>query len=121
MDPFTLEDLPTGQTGELWLRGYCSAVGSPRERSEAFTADGWYRTGRRRPLRREGHFITGRMGDLIKSSGMNITPREVEIAPRAARGDARVLVTWSTTPPGARTGGRRWRPEPPRCRRGVLG
>jgi acyl-coenzyme A synthetase/AMP-(fatty) acid ligase len=50
-----------------------------RERSEVFTDEGWYRTGDAGWFDDDGHFyFTGRMGDLIKSSGMNITPREVE-------------------------------------------
>ncbi len=82
VDPVTLEDLPVGHTGELWLRGYSLMVGlNKRERAEVFTPDGWYRTGDAGRFDEEGHFyFTGRMGDLIKSSGMNITPREVEIA-----------------------------------------
>ncbi len=82
VDPVTLEDLPVGQTGELWLRGYSLMVGlNKRERADVFTADGWYRTGDAGRFDEEGHFyFTGRMGDLIKSSGMNITPREVELA-----------------------------------------
>lgn len=82
VDPVTLEDLPVGQTGELWLRGYSLMVGlNKRERADVFTPDGWYRTGDAGHFDEEGHFyFTGRMGDLIKSSGMNITPREVEIA-----------------------------------------
>ncbi|MFN8019348.1 MAG: class I adenylate-forming enzyme family protein [Acidimicrobiales bacterium] len=82
VDPVTLEDLPVGQTGELWLRGYSLMVGlNKRERDEVFTPDGWYRTGDAGRFDEEGHFyFTGRMGDLIKSAGMNITPREVEIA-----------------------------------------
>ena len=82
VDPVTLEDLPVGQTGELWLRGYSLMVGlNKRERDEVFTPDGWYRTGDAGRFDEAGHFyFTGRMGDLIKSAGMNITPREVEVA-----------------------------------------
>lgn len=80
VDPITGEDLPDGQVGELWLRGYSVMVAlHKRERAETFTVDGWYRTGDAGWFDRDGHFyFTGRMGDLIKSSGMNITPREVE-------------------------------------------
>jgi acyl-CoA synthetase (AMP-forming)/AMP-acid ligase II len=80
VDPVTGEDLPTGQVGEVWLRGYSVMVGlHKRERSEVFTDEGWYRTGDAGWFDDDGHFyFTGRMGDLIKSSGMNITPREVE-------------------------------------------
>jgi acyl-CoA synthetase (AMP-forming)/AMP-acid ligase II len=82
VDPRTGADLPTGQVGELWLRGYSVMVGlHKRERPETFTPDGWYRTGDAGWFDEDGHFyFTGRMGDLIKSSGMNVTPREVEEA-----------------------------------------
>ncbi len=82
VDPVTLEDLPVGDTGELWLRGYSLMLGlHKRERDETFTADGWYRTGDAGHFDADGHFyFTGRMGDLIKSAGMNITPRDVELA-----------------------------------------
>ena len=80
VDPITGEDLSNGQVGELWLRGYSLMVAlHKRERADTFTADGWYRTGDAGWFDEDGHFyFTGRMGDLIKSSGMNITPREVE-------------------------------------------
>jgi len=81
VDPVTLEDAPVGQSGELWLRGYSLMLGlHKRERSEVFTPDGWYRTGDGGYFDEDGHFyFTGRMGDLIKSAGMNITPRDVEL------------------------------------------
>ena len=51
-----------------------------RERADVFTPDGWYRTGDGGYFDADGHFyFTGRLGDLIKTSGMNITPRDVEI------------------------------------------
>jgi acyl-CoA synthetase (AMP-forming)/AMP-acid ligase II len=80
VDPITGADLPTGEVGELWLRGYPLMVGlHKRERADTFTADGWYRTGDAGRFDDDGHFyFTGRMGDLIKAAGMNITPREVE-------------------------------------------
>jgi acyl-CoA synthetase (AMP-forming)/AMP-acid ligase II len=81
VDPVTGEDLPIGETGELWLRGYSLMLGlHKRERADTFTPDGWYRTGDAGHFDADGHFyFTGRMGDLIKSSGMNITPRDVEV------------------------------------------
>ena len=81
VDPVSLEDLPVGETGELWLRGYSLMLGlHKRERADTFTPDGWYRTGDAGRFDEDGHFyFTGRMGDLIKSAGMNITPRDVEL------------------------------------------
>ena len=81
VDLVTGEQLPAGETGELWMRGYSLMQGLHKvERVDAFTPDGWYRTGDGGffdPA--DGHFhFTGRLGNVIKSSGMNITPREVE-------------------------------------------
>lgn len=73
-------DVPTGEHGELWVRGYALMLGlHKRERAEVFTSDGWYRTGDGGHLDDHGHFhFTGRLGDLIKSGGTNVSPREVE-------------------------------------------
>jgi acyl-CoA synthetase (AMP-forming)/AMP-acid ligase II len=81
VDPVTGEDLPTGELGELWLRGYSLMLGlHKKERDEVFTRDGWYRTGDGGSFDEDGHFyFKGRLGDLIKSAGMNITPRDVEL------------------------------------------
>lgn len=81
VDPITGEDAAPGEIGEVWLRGYSLMLGlHKRERADVFTPDGWYRTGDGGRFDADGHFyFTGRLGDLIKSSGMNITPRDVEL------------------------------------------
>jgi acyl-CoA synthetase (AMP-forming)/AMP-acid ligase II len=95
VDPVTFEELPAGATGELWLRGYSLMLGlHKREREDTFTPDGWYRTGDGGHLDGDGHFyFTGRMGDLVKSAGMNITPRDVELALEAMPEVAMAFVT----------------------------
>jgi len=77
-----------GAPGELHLRGpflmegYCG-----RERHETFDADGWYRTGDVFTVDAEGFFyFQGRRGDMIKTSGANVSPREVEAAIRDLTG-----------------------------------
>jgi acyl-coenzyme A synthetase/AMP-(fatty) acid ligase len=82
IDPLTGLDCPVGEPGEVCVRGYSLMLGlHKRERADVFTEDGWYRTGDGGYFDADGHFYyTGRLGDLIKSSGMNITPRDVEIA-----------------------------------------
>ena len=82
VDPVTLADVPIGTTGELWVRGYPLMLGlHKRERADTFTPDGWYRTGDAARMDEDGHiYFTGRMGDLVKTSGMNVTPRDVELA-----------------------------------------
>lgn len=81
VDPISAEAVPTGEIGELWVRGYSVMLGLyKRERAEVFTADGWYRTGDGGFFDERGHFhYKGRMGDQIKSSGTLVTPREVEL------------------------------------------
>lgn len=81
VDPVSGEDLPPGEMGEIWVRGYSVMVGMlKRDDADVFEAEGWYNTGDGGHLDTDGHlFFKGRLGNLIKSSGMNITPREVEL------------------------------------------
>ena len=81
VDPVTGEDLPLGEMGELCVRGYSVMLGlHRREREDVFDADGWYHTGDGGWFDEDGHFyFKGRLGEQIKSSGMNVTPREVEL------------------------------------------
>lgn len=82
VDPDTLADVAPGQVGEVWVRGYSVMLGlHKRERADTFTEDGWYRTGDAARFDEDGHlFFAGRLGDVVKTSGMNVTPREVEAA-----------------------------------------
>ena len=74
--------------GELWLRGPSLMEGYyGRERHEVFTPDGWYRTGDLFRVDDDGFFyFLGRAGDMIKTSGANVAPREVEAAILQATG-----------------------------------
>jgi acyl-CoA synthetase (AMP-forming)/AMP-acid ligase II len=76
------DGLPDGTPGEIWVRGEDVCDGLLRhERSEVFDADGWYHTGDWGWFDDEGelHFV-GRRTDMIKTRGMNVAPREVELA-----------------------------------------
>jgi len=81
VDPQTGEALPAGRFGELCVRGYCLMLGlHKRERSDVFDPDGWYHTGDAGHFDADGHFVfRGRLGNQIKTSGMLVTPREVEL------------------------------------------
>jgi len=81
VDPLSGKDQPPGEMGEIWIKGYSLMLGHlKKSRRDIFTKDGWFRTGDAGFLDADGHlFFKGRMGDQIKSSGMNITPREVEL------------------------------------------
>ncbi|MEZ0340829.1 class I adenylate-forming enzyme family protein [Mycobacterium sp. pV006] len=70
-----------GTVGELWVRGIGVMAGyNKRERADTFDADGWYHTGDR-VYRKPGDprlFYVGRNTDMIKTSGANVSPLEVE-------------------------------------------
>jgi acyl-CoA synthetase (AMP-forming)/AMP-acid ligase II len=80
VDPVSRQPRPVGETGELWLRGPFLMEGYyGRERWEAFEPDGWFRTGDLFHVDDGGLFyFHGRRGDVIKTSGANVSPREVE-------------------------------------------
>jgi acyl-CoA synthetase (AMP-forming)/AMP-acid ligase II len=79
VDPDSGADLPEGQEGEVLVRGYSLMVGLyKQERSQVFDADGWYHTGDRGYFLDGWFFFTGRQSDLIKTSGSNVAPAEVE-------------------------------------------
>lgn len=82
VDPETGAECTAGVVGELWLRSPFLMEGYyGRERHETFTPDGWYRTGDLFHRDAEGFcYFTGRRGDMIKTAGANVSPREVEAA-----------------------------------------
>ena len=82
VEPETGNELPVGESGEIWIRGYSLMLGLlDRDRAEVFEPGGWYRTGDTGRLDADGHlYFEGRMGTVIKSAGTNVAPREVELA-----------------------------------------
>lgn len=80
VDPETGVDCPPGELGEVWFRGPNLMEGYyGRERHEVFTPDQWFRTGDACTVDAEGYFyFRGRRGDMIKTAGANVSPREVE-------------------------------------------
>ena len=75
-------DVPDGATGELLVRGPGVTPGyyrAPRHNAQAFTPDGWLRTGdlvRRRP---DGNLVVeGRIKDVINRGGEKICADEIE-------------------------------------------
>jgi acyl-CoA synthetase (AMP-forming)/AMP-acid ligase II len=81
VDPETGATLEAGALGEICVRGYNLMQGLHKlEREQVFDADGFYHTGD------AGHFDAGgrlffraRLGEMIKTAGANVTPREVEV------------------------------------------
>jgi acyl-CoA synthetase (AMP-forming)/AMP-acid ligase II len=88
VDLETGAERPVGHVGELWFRGPFLMEGYyGRTRAETFTLDGWYRTGDLFHIDDDGYFyFTGRAGDMIKTAGANVSPREVEAAIAEATG-----------------------------------
>ena len=82
VSPDTLEDLPVGEHGEIWLKteqlmkGF---LGKPEETAAVITDDGWFRTGDMGKVDGEGYvFVEDRLKDMIISGGENIYSPEVE-------------------------------------------
>jgi len=71
-----------GEVGELRFRGPFLMEGyDGRERHETFDVDGWFHTGDLVIHDRDGFiYFLGRDSDMIKTSGANVSPREVEAA-----------------------------------------
>jgi non-ribosomal peptide synthetase component E (peptide arylation enzyme) len=73
--------LPPGQEGEILSVGpkLFSGYTDTQLDAEAFTTDGWFRTGDVGHLDAEGHLtITDRKKDIVIRAGENISSREVE-------------------------------------------
>ncbi len=67
--------------GEILLRGpqLCCGYLDERRNREAFTADGWFRSGDLGRLDADGHLIvTGRAKDVIIRKGENLSAKEIE-------------------------------------------
>jgi malonyl-CoA/methylmalonyl-CoA synthetase len=82
VDVRTRELLPAGEIGEIEIRGphvFAGYWNRPDATAEAFTSDGWFKTGDLGWCSDDGYYtITGRARELIISGGYNVYPREVE-------------------------------------------
>jgi long-chain acyl-CoA synthetase len=74
--------LEVGEEGEVQIAGPNVMKGyyhMPEQTTEAFTADGYFRTGDIGRFDEEGHlFITGRLKEMLIIGGENVFPREIE-------------------------------------------
>ncbi|MFI5898277.1 long-chain fatty acid--CoA ligase [Actinoplanes sp. NPDC051513] len=79
-----LTDAPVGEPGEVQVRGPNVSPGywrDPRATAQAFTEDGWLRTGDIAVVDDGGHYrIVDRLKDMFVSGGENVYPAEVEAA-----------------------------------------
>lgn len=73
--------VPNGNVGEICVRGTAMMRGIVgRQRAEVFDTDGWYHTKDAGYRDDDGHlYFTGRIDDMIKTSGANVAPVEVEM------------------------------------------
>jgi fatty-acyl-CoA synthase len=82
--PYPHVDVRLSAEGELQVRGPNVFPGywrNPEATAEAFTADGWLRTGDLAEADEEGNYrIRGRLKDPVISGGENVYPAEVEAA-----------------------------------------
>jgi acyl-CoA synthetase (AMP-forming)/AMP-acid ligase II len=80
VDPSSGAALPPGELGEIHVRGPRLMLGlHKREREAVFAADGWYATGDAGFFDAAGVlYFKGRLGDMIKTGGANVSPPEVE-------------------------------------------
>ena len=81
VNPETGLEVTVGEVGEIQIKGnvttgYYKAEDKNRE---AFTADGWFRTGDLGLFDADGYLhFRGRIKELIKTGGINVSPAEVE-------------------------------------------
>lgn len=80
VDRETGEVLAPNKEGELYLRGPSLMRGYyKRERLEVLTPDGFFPTGDRCVIDEEGYiYFHGRYTEMIKTTGANVAPQEVE-------------------------------------------
>lgn len=97
VDAQTGQPVPPGAPGLVEVRGYTTRGyqgASAQQNANAFCADGFYRTGDVGRLDSDGDFVfVGRVGEMIKRAGINVSPAEVETALRRHRSVADVAVT----------------------------
>ncbi len=81
VNPESRQDVPPGETGELWLKGPGITPGywrNPEETEKAFVR-GWFRTGDLGRKDETGYyFLSDRIKHIIISGGENISPKEIE-------------------------------------------
>jgi fatty-acyl-CoA synthase len=100
----TPEDRPAaiGETGELQIAGALVTPGywsNPEASSDAFTRDGWFRTGDAAQLTADGHLVlVDRWKDMYISGGENVYPAEVENVLHAHEGVSQAAVVGAPHP-----------------------
>jgi len=79
VDPSTLEEVPFGSIGEIWIRGPQVMKGYWPEAGSGLEKDGWLRTGDLAKMDEDGYFhVVDRIKDMINVSGMKVYSIEVD-------------------------------------------
>lgn len=96
-------DLRISDEGEIQVKGQCNMREyylEPEKTSEAFTEDGYFRTGDKGEIDAQGYVrITGRLKDIFKTSkGKYVTPAPIEAKFMANSHVEQVCVTGSSLP-----------------------
>ncbi|HET8938449.1 MAG TPA: AMP-binding protein [Polyangiales bacterium] len=84
VDPATLQDVPAGQSGEIWVSGPSVAQGywqNPDATAATFVQRGeqrFLRTGDLGFVRDAALFVSGRLKDLVIVRGRNLVPQDIE-------------------------------------------
>jgi fatty-acyl-CoA synthase len=90
IDLETGQALPTGERGEVWIKGYNLLDGyyrDPVKTAEALDADGWFHSGDIGSVDAHGHLrFHGRFKDMLKVGGENVAAAEVEAVLAAHEG-----------------------------------
>lgn len=82
VSPETGKEVPVGERGEVWIRGYNMLDGyhrDPVKTTETIDSQGWYHSGDIGSLDASGHLrFHGRFKDMLKVGGENVAAAEVE-------------------------------------------
>ncbi len=82
VNPDTGAACTAGEIGQLEVKGYLTrgyAGDSAKHNAEVFTTDGYFKTGDLGSVSTDGTFVyAGRNSEMIKRSGINVSPAEVE-------------------------------------------
>jgi acyl-CoA synthetase (AMP-forming)/AMP-acid ligase II len=94
VDPESKRVLAPGERGEVYIRGSNMMLGYyGKERWETFTREGFFATGDLAYIDEEHYlWFHGRSGEMIKTSGANVAPQEVENALAACAGVREAIV-----------------------------